>query len=135
MPLALGDVSTERAQLVVFDESSEAQAKEAEAQIARLKRRGFRVARRQPGAVRLVPPKRKPHQGVFRVISDNGDDRIVWDRRVAGQVRDAFQKFKDFIARGYRAYATYADGRKGPQIQDFDPSLEEVLLVPASHPG
>lgn len=136
MPLALGGDSTERAQILSFDPAIEAQAQEAAERLDAFTKRGFRISdKSSPGKVVLEPPPRDMNIGVFRVLSENGDDRIVWDRRVAGQVKEAFQKFKDLLARGYAAYATLASGKKGHRIEDFDPGLEEVLFVPATMPG
>jgi hypothetical protein len=135
MPLQLGDVSTERAQIISYDPASTAQVAEAVARESTLVRQGFIVRERGEGKVELDPPPRGPNIGVFRILSDNGDDRIVWDRSAADQVRDAFKKFKELLGKGYRAYATVTGGRKGHQIEDFDPGLEEILLVPGTVPG
>ncbi len=135
MPLQLGDVSTERPQMILFDPASTAEVAEAVARENTLVRQGFIVRERNEGKVEFDPPPRGPNIGVFRILSDNGDDRIVWDRSAADQVRDAFKKFKELLEKGYRAYATVAGGRKGHQIEDFDPGLEEILLVPGTVPG
>jgi hypothetical protein len=66
----------------------------------------------------------------MRILSENGDDRIVWSRRIADEVRDAFDKFKELIDKGYRAYAILSDGSRGHELFEFDPSVEECLLVP-----
>lgn len=135
MPLQLGDVSTERPQMILFDPASTAEVAEAVARERLLLRQGFVVRERDEGKVALDPPLRTSNIGVFRILSDNGDDRIVWDRSLPDQVRDAFKKFKELLGKGYRAYATITGGRKGHRIEDFDPGLEEILLVPGTIPG
>jgi hypothetical protein len=82
------------------------------------------------GELLLQPPPRPPDTGLMRIMSQNGDDRIVWSRRVANEVREAHDKFKQLIQKGYRAYAILADGSRGHELADFDPMVEECLLVP-----
>lgn len=135
MPLVLGGLSTERAQLIAFDPSAPVEVRESRVRYKQLRRRGFRLADRREGQIVLKPPPRDANIGVLRILSQNGDDRVVWNRRDPGQVREAYQKFRDFLARGYIAYATLSDGRKGYRIDDFDPGLEEILLVPSTMPG
>lgn len=83
----------------------------------------------------MDPPTRDPNQGLFRILSESGDDHVVWDRRDAAQVKDAYKKFNELIKKGYTAYATTSAGKKSHRIDDFDPSLEEIILVPKTIPG
>lgn len=142
MPLVMPDFSTERPQVIVFDPGSDAERAEAEQREEMLVRQGFRVRSRRRGKVMLQPPPRGETVRVLRVLTDNGDDRIVWDRTNPSQVRDAFKKFREFMGKGYRAYATTAGSKKGHRIDEFDPGLEEILLsekevtlVPPTVPG
>lgn len=84
----------------------------------------------QEGELLLKPPPKPPDTGLMRVMSQNGDDRIVWSRRVADEVREAYDKFRELIKKGYRAYAILSDGSRGHELFDFDPAIEECLLVP-----
>lgn len=142
MPLVMPDVSTERPQVLVFDHKIDAERIDAEKREQMLLRQGFKVRRRAKGKVTLIPPPRGETIHVFRVLTDNGDDRIVWDRSKPAEVRDAFKKFKELLGKGYRAYVTVAGGKRGHRIDDFDPGLQEVLfkekevtLVPPTVPG
>lgn len=135
MPLVMGDASTDRPQQITFDPACPTQGREARARYKQLRRSGYRLRAREPGALLLDPPARDPNLGTFRILSQSGDDRIVWDRRVAAQVKDAYKKFKELIARGYTAYATLGGGKRGHKIDDFDPGLEEILMVPSTVPG
>lgn len=141
-PLRLGGPETARNQLIVWDPECEAETRDAKAQIHKLQGEGFRIGRSDIGEVQLLPPERDPHICVFRTLSQNGDDRVIWDRRCANQVREAFKKFKELLAKGYTAYATRADGSRGHKIHEFDPGLQEILLsaaevlfVPRTVPG
>jgi hypothetical protein len=131
MPLCLQPTS-ERVQRVLWDPDDESQMDEAMARIARLHDLGFRATGGSlpEGELVLAPPPRAPDTGLMRIMSQNGDDRIVWSRRVAAEVREAYDKFKELLGKGYRAYAILSDGSRGHELYDFDPSIEECLLVP-----
>lgn len=132
MPLQLGDVSTERAQLVTWDPEVPAEVDESKQRVTELVCRGFRLLSLQRGEAHLIPPARDPHQGVMRILSQNGDDRLVWDRRAPNEVREAAQKYADLIQQGYTAYVAMSEGSRGHRIDMFDPSLEEIVLVPSN---
>ena len=134
MPLQLGGPETERPQTVTFDPDNAAQVQEAVARRKLLEARGFQLAEKRPGEFRLNPPPRGPNIGVFRVISQNGDDRICWDRTNAAQVKEAYARFKEFLEKGYTAYALVA-GKRSHKLTEFNPALEEVLFVPGTRPG
>jgi hypothetical protein len=142
MPLQLGGTDTMRPQLIGWDPTFYEQLIEAQKEIQKLKNQGFIIDYEKEGEARLVPPSRDPNIKVFRILSENGDDRLIWDRRIKDQVKDAFKKFKEFMKKGYSAYVTFSDGSPGHKIPEFDPSLEEILLkasevtmVPKTCPG
>jgi hypothetical protein len=142
MPLQLGGVETKRRQVVVWDIKDPDQHSDAMDKIVDLKNEGFTISSGEIGEVTLDPPKRDPNIGVFRILSQNGDDRVIWDRRCKDQVKEAFQKFKELLEKGYTAYAASPDGKRGHKITAFDPGLQEIILgageailVPKTVPG
>lgn len=144
MPLQLGGVETLRPQVIVWDPNSERQIDDAKERVERLLRQGFSTVKAEysNGEVILRPPPKDENIGVFRVLSDNGDDRIIWDRRDKNQVKEAFAVFKKYMDKGYTAYVVNEDGSHGHKITEFDPGLEEIImnageaiLVPKTKPG
>lgn len=135
MPLRMGGVETERAQLFTWDPDNYEEAADQRKEIARLLNEGFTVESEEEGEVRLLPPERNPFEGCMRKLSQNGDDRVVWDRRNPDEVKDAYKTFNELLEKGYRAYATNSDGSKGHEISEFNPGLEEIIMVPATVPG
>lgn len=135
MPLQMGNISTHRDQVILFDPTNVAEKMEAENKAINLLKAGFLLGEKSEGKIEIKHPKRDSNQGLFRILSENGDDHVVWDRRDPAQVREAFAKFKDFQDKGYTAYATNSDGKKGHKLEDFDPGLEEIILIPATKPG
>ena len=142
MPLQLGGVETSRPIIVTWNPDIAAEAKDALARRAKLEGQGFKTTREVPGEVHLEPPPTGPTIHVFRILSQNGDERVVWNRNDPKQVREAFRKFKELLAKGYSAFATLASGKRGHKITEFDPGLQEILLssremvlVPPTIPG
>ncbi len=134
MALQLGDASTSRPEVVVFDPDDAMQTADATAKAHALEAQGYRLRQRARGKMLYDPPARNVHCGLFRILSQNGDDRVVWDRRDPGQVREAHAKFTELMQRGYTAYAVVR-GKRSHKLDHFNPSLEEVLFVPKSVPG
>lgn len=135
MPLVLGGVETQRPQAVVWDPLNADEANDAAKRVADLIKQGFNLMTTVAGEALLTPPKKDPNFGVFRILSKEGDERLVWDRRAGPEIKDAYKKFNSLIASGYSAYAVNAAGQKGHKITEFDPALEEIIMVPSTMPG
>lgn len=145
MPLMLNPVETERPKQLMWDPTNKEEADEMGATISTLTALGYDgPVDLAEGVAVLVPPALNGSQFVFRVLSENGDDRLVWDRRSTQQVAEARQTFKEYIDKGYKAYVVRRCGGKlGVEVESFDEVYEEVvmaknkeaLLVPPVVPG
>ena len=135
MPLQMGGIETSRAQRVLWDASNPDESLEASDRIESLIKKGFTIQHFIDGEARLVPPPMKPNESCMRILSQNGDDRVVWDRTAKDQVKEAFKKFTELVKKGYTAYAANTNGTKGHKITDFDPGLQEIILIPKTIPG
>ena len=101
--------------------------------ISELESRGYTVSEKGEGTVVMMPPDRPDTSMVFRVLSENGDDRLVWDRKSPEQIQDAKIAFEKYLKKGYRAYVVrQAGGEKGSRIDGFDALLEELIMVKGS---
>lgn len=133
MPLQLNRSSTAAAELpqrVQWDPQNAAARMEALGKINALMARGFTVKEQLDDEMLLVPPPRDPHQILLRILDDNGDSRLLWDRRELAECEDARQKFNDYLKKGYKAYVCRSDGSKGARVETFDALLEEVIVAP-----
>lgn len=128
MPLQMGGIETARPQTLVWNPGINAEVQDAIERKDELLKQGFLLREETEGKITLDPPEKDSNIGVFRVLSQNGDDRIIWDRRSKDQVKEAFEKFKEFLRKGYTAYVTRDDGKPGHKISEFNPGLEEVIL-------
>lgn len=138
MPLVLNTApETERPQIITYDPDLDEDVSMAHAKIEELCSQGFVVDNERSihGQVRLDPPKLPENISVMRILCENGDDRLTWNRNMGQEVKDAFKKFKDLIKRGHVAYAAKPDGKKGRKLEEFDPNAEEIIMVPHTRPG
>lgn len=75
--------------------------------------------------------------GMLRVMSRNGDDRVTWDSQqvetgdpeALAAVKEAEQIFREQRARGATAFRV-EKGRALARIDEFDPTLEHIVMVP-----
>ena len=142
MPLQLNTPETARDKLITWDPDSEAETREARSEIGRFRRLGFTLVSDTSGEAKLEAPAPAENQLIYRVLSKNGDDRLVWDRRDPDQVAEAKIKFQEYMDKGYKAFVCRRDGSKGSQIESFDALLQEVIMekgqvimVPKAMPG
>jgi hypothetical protein len=140
MPLQLADASTERPKQIQWDPTLAEDWEAADKKIREYRNQGFTLRAvagdlKTAGIAFMDPPTRNPDHILFRVLSNEGDTRMVWDRRDPAQVKEAYQRFKDLLGQGYTAYAVRSDGKKGSKLDEFDPLHEEILMVPKTMPG
>ncbi len=75
--------------------------------------------------------------GVLRVLSRHGDDRVTWDQSAvdAGDatalaaVREAERILHEHRARGATALRV-SPGKPAERIEHFDPTAEQIVVVP-----
>ncbi len=75
--------------------------------------------------------------GFMRVMTrDDGDERIVWCRRVMAQITVAKKMFMDLIKQGMVPYKVGTDGKASvEEMKEFDPLAEEVVFMPIKQIG
>jgi len=75
--------------------------------------------------------------GVLRVLSKRGDDRLTWDEQkfqmndpeAIAAVREAERIFAETRARGATAFRV-EPGKPTQRIDQFDPTAQQILIVP-----
>jgi hypothetical protein len=135
--LMLNTPETSRPKRFMYDPDVPGDVEAVQAQAAALRERGFKFSAHESswGEMVFYPPEKDPHHGCMRIMCDDGDKRVVWDRRSPDEVREAFAKFKELIDSDHRAYVSRSDGSRGSKLDAFDPLLEEILMVPPTMPG
>ena len=72
---------------------------------------------------------------VLQYMSDEGDSRIIWDPDNSDEVDAARDTFDKLTKKGYQAYAVRRGGEKGERVRKFDPTVERLILAPATVGG
>jgi len=75
--------------------------------------------------------------GMLRVMSRRGDDRVTWDEQKAlagdaeasAAVREAERIFAQERAKGATAFRV-EPGKPTQRIEHFDPTAEQIVMVP-----
>ena len=70
--------------------------------------------------------------GVMKVLDPVlGDSRISWDSGKPHEVENARAQYDNLTEeRGYFAYEVGRGGKPGVQLDEFDPSIEEMIMRP-----
>jgi hypothetical protein len=137
MPLVLPqeDQGFCRPVFLSFDIRCKKQAKEATSEKERLLALGWGLGKHGDGFFELLPPESPINKGCLRILTDNGDDLVVWDRNDLAEIREAKAQFDSYLKKGYKAYSMRPQGDKGIPIDQFDPLLEQIILTPNTRPG
>lgn len=65
------------------------------------------------------------------VLDHNGDTKLMWDASKRDEVNAAREMFDSLRKKQYLAFkAVGEDGRKGEQIDKFDPNIERLIMIP-----
>lgn len=85
-----------------------------------------------PESLQVVEQSTAPQDcGMFRILSKDGDTRVVWNKLSLAEVRDAKEMFDDLVDKGMIPYLVGIDGKASTQVMSqFDPSAEEVIFLP-----
>lgn len=64
-----------------------------------------------------------------------GDDIIAWDKNDLQQIKEASEMFAKLKALGYAAFNVVGGKKSGEFLKDFDPNVEEIMMIPATRGG
>lgn len=125
-------------QRIVWDSNNLKQVDEAKARIMSFVRSGYKVLlpdgnpmeRFRPHYEEVLVLAQKTGRHIMKILTDKGDERLVWDKNNGPQAMEAKEKFVSLLGRGYKAYSVDANGKKKRKITEFDVDAEEILLVP-----
>lgn len=70
------------------------------------------------------------------ILDRSGHLHSEWDSDDPTQVRAARETFEEMTGKGYSAFMVGdGKGQRGERIRRFDPSIEEMILVPPIQGG
>ena len=68
--------------------------------------------------------------GEMRIISGEGDTKMLWDPANEDEVEAAEAQFDALIEKGFTAFKVKKDGEKGKKITKFDEDAGKIIMVP-----
>lgn len=77
--------------------------------------------------IRAFTPERETIVSL-RIINEKGDETIFWDAVDKQQVKEAADKFTDYLGKGWKAYAVTDAGKKHRRIFEFNAEFEEITF-------
>lgn len=96
---------------------------------------GEKMLNFRPYYEEVVIKAQKIDKRIMKILCENGDDRIIWDKDNGREAKEAKAKFLELLKKGYKAYSVSPDGKKHRRIHEFDVDAQEVLMVPATAKG
>lgn len=128
---------------IVWDKLSLKQIDEAKSQYRKYRAEGYEIVstegkpieRFNPMQEEIVVRAKKIFKKVLKILSEKGDERIVWDRDNGREAKEAKGKFQEFLKKGYKAYSVDNKGNKNRRIEEFDVDAEEILMIPPTAKG
>jgi hypothetical protein len=116
---------------------------EAKAQYRKYKAMGYKIIKADgtplerflPALEELIVKAQKVHQRVMKILSNKGDERIVWDKDNGPQAKEAKVKFMELLKKDYMAFSVDSKGNKNCRIEEFDVDAEEIMMVPPTSAG
>jgi beta-lactam-binding protein with PASTA domain len=68
--------------------------------------------------------------GTLQAMDLTGDTKLIWDATKQDEVDAAKELFKKLKKKKYLAYSVDEKGKKDEIINDFDPELEKIIMIP-----
>lgn len=130
-------------QRIVWDATHKKQVEEAKQEFLKFKREGYlitddtgrQIEHFRPHFEELIIVAQGTKKSCMKILSESGDDRIIWDMNNGKEAKEAKAKFVELMKKGYKAYSVDSKGKKNRRIEEFDVEAEEILMVPPTAKG
>lgn len=130
-------------QRIVWDKTRKKEVEQAKREIMNFKRQGYRIEKEDGSLMERFSPlleeviikAREIAKSVMMILTEKGDERLVWDRDNGREAKQAKKKFLELLAKGYTAFSVDRESEKNKKIKEFDIDAEEILMVPETVKG
>lgn len=128
---------------VIWDRARMKEVEEAKQTILAYRRKGHPILKSDGTSMERFNPHLeevtikavRTSSGLLKILGDNGDERITWDKENGRQAIEAKDKFEEYLKKGWKAYSVDSKGKKKRQIEEFDIDAEEILMIPPTAAG
>jgi len=130
-------------QRIVWDKCRMKEVEQAKGEIMNYKRQGYRIEKEDgtlmerfnPLLEEVIIKAREIAKNVMMILTEKGDDRLVWDKENGREAKQAKKKFLGLLEKGYTAFSVDHKSEKNRKITEFDVDAEEILMVPSTVAG
>ncbi len=125
-------------QRVIWNKGNMKEIEQAKKIIMGYKRKGYEI-RKSDGTLmekfspileEVIVKAQKVAKSVMKILTEKGDERIVWDRENGREAKQAKTKFLELLKKGYTAFSVDQVSEKNKKITEFDIDAEEIMMVP-----
>lgn len=128
---------------IIWDSKSLKQIDQAKKIIMEYKKAGYMILkangeimeRWSPHLEEVIIKTKRIFGHILKILTEKGDDRIIWDKENGSQAKEAKGRFTKLIGQGYMAFSVDNKGKKNRRIYEFDVDAEEILMVPKTVKG
>jgi hypothetical protein len=125
-------------QRIIWNKSRMKEIEQAKRMIIGFKRQGYEIQKSDGSLMEKFSPlleevivkARKVAKSVMMILTEKGDERLVWDKDNGREAKQAKRKFLELLAEGYTAFSVDHVSEKNRKIKEFDIDAEEILMVP-----
>jgi hypothetical protein len=78
---------------------------------------------------------RAAHTGEMNIMDSSGHQQLKWNTGKPEDIRIAKEAFDKLIGSGYTAFASEHKAEAKHLIREFDPTMEELVMVPRNVGG
>ena len=130
-------------QRIIWNGKKMKEIEQAKQMIMKYKRKGYKImksdgtlmGRSSPALEEVIVEVQKIAKSVMKILTEEGDERIVWDKDNGREAKEAKRKFLELLKKGYTAFSVDVDSQKNRKIKEFDVDAEEILMVPETVKG
>lgn len=130
-------------QRIVWNKLNKKEIEQAKKMIMDFKRRGYELlkadgspmVRFSPILEEVLVKARAVAKSVMKILTEVGDERLVWDKDNGREAKQAKKKFLELLKKGYTAFSVDQVSEKNRKITEFDVDAEEIMMVPETVKG
>jgi len=130
-------------QRIVWNKFNKKEVEQAKKEIMGFKRKGYELLKEDgspmirfsPILEEVLVKARAVAKSVMKILTEKGDERLVWDKDNGREAKQAKKKFLELLKRGYTAFSVDHASEKNRKIKEFDIDAEEIMMVPDTVKG
>jgi len=130
-------------QNIIWNKFNKKEVEQAKKVLMEFKRKGYELIKTDGTLMKKFSPVleevkvkvKDVAKSVMKILSPEGDERLIWDKDNGREAMQAKKKFLQLIKEGYTAFSVDHKSEKNKKITEFDVDAEEIMMVPETVKG